>query len=341
MQGHEVESFEREVQKALNCPHALAVANGTAALHLALMACGVGEGDEVITVANTFIATVEAISMVGARPVFADVGSAGFLMDPLDVERRITPRTKAIIVVHLYGEIADIAALSAIASRHNLKLIEDACQAHGATSDGGYAGTLADVGCLSFYPTKNLGTVGEGGMVLTHNPDMAARIASLRDHGQRGRHNHVEPGFNYRLSELQASALRVLLPSLSTWNVARTRAADMYREGLRGTSVAVPDKPFSVGGHVYHLFVIRSQRRDELKAFLDSRGIGTAIHYPTPIHLQPAYSGTSYRVSLPNTECAVSEILSLPMHPLITDREIAAVCTAVRDFGGSYSREKE
>lgn len=332
VQGRENASFEEEFAAALGCEHALTVNNGTAALHLALLACGVGPGHEVITVANTFIATAEAITMVGATPVFADIDPASLTIDPADVERRITPRTRAIIAVHLYGRTARMAELTAIARRHGLRLIEDACQAHGATSDGRLAGTIGDAGVFSFYPTKNLGTVGEGGMLVTRNPAIARRATQLRDHGQDGRHRHVAPGFNYRMPELQAAALRVFLPHLGEWNAARQAAAHRYDAALRGSPIAMPD-PGPTGEHVYHLYVIRSPQRDALRAHLAARGIATAIHYPVPIHLQPAYAAAENRPgSLPETEAAVREILSLPMHPLITCEEIDTVCEAIHEF---------
>ena len=335
VQGEECAAFEREYAVRYG-GEAAAVMNGTAALHLALLACGVGPGDEVITVANTFIATVEAISMAGATPVFADIAADGFLVDPADVERKITPRTRAIIAVHLYGEVGDMAALAAVAKRHGLKLIEDACQAHGAEFEGTPAGLIGDVGCLSFYPTKNLGTIGEGGMIVTRDAGIAGRVRSLRDHGQEGRHNHVEPGFNYRMSELQAAALRVMLPCLRGWNEQRRAAAAMYRSALGGMGLALPQTTADER-HVYHLFVVRTPRREEMRLFLAARGIAAAIHYPTPIHQQPAYAFTGAK--LPHTERAVSEILSLPMHPSITAEEIDAVAEGVRAFEQSHILE--
>ena len=332
VQGHEVEAFEREFASRSGAGHALAVSNGTAALHLALLACGIGSGDEVITVANTFIATAEAISMTGATPVFADIDPETMNIDPAQLLLRVTPRTRAVIAVHLYGRLAPMAELRAICDRHGLKLIEDACQAHGAMLDGRHAGTIGDAGCLSFYPTKNLGTVGEGGMLLTDDPAIATRVASLRNHGQTGKHVHVEPGYNYRMPELQAAALRVLLPHLEQWNVARIAAADAYRQALSDTSVTTPAAS-AEGGHVFHLYVVRTRRRAGLQRFLQERGIATAIHYPTAIHLQPAYAAAgSGPGSLLQTEQAVREILSLPMHPHITPAEIAEVARAVRDF---------
>lgn len=332
VQGHEVESFEREFGATCGADQALAVNSGTAALHLALQACGIGPGDEVITVANTFIATAEAISLVGATPVFADIEEGGFNLDPADFERKITPRTRAVIVVHLYGRLAAMDRIMPIAQGHGLKVIEDACQAHGAALGGRSAGTFGDAGCFSFYPTKNVGTVGEGGMVVTSDDAIAARVASLRNHGQTERHHHVEPGYNYRMPELQAAALRVLAPRLEAWNAARVAAAGWYAEGLSGAGVELPAAGPG-GGHVYHLYVVRSRQRDTLQRFLSERGIATAIHYPTPVHLQPAYASERHGPGeLPRTEIAAGEILSLPMHPSITRQEVAAVCEAVHAF---------
>lgn len=332
VQGGEVAALEQEFAAQYGAGHALAVNSGTAALHLALQACGVCPGDEVITVANTFIATAEAVTLVGATPVFVDIEDGGFNIDPAEVERHITPRTRAILVVHLYGKVARMRELKALADTHGLKLIEDACQAHGAQLDDEPAGLIGDAGCLSFYPTKNVGTVGEGGMVLTNDDAIAARVASLRNHGQLERHNHVEPGYNYRLPELQAAALRVLLPHLDEWNEGRIRAAAWYREGLARSSVALPE-PGGEGEHVYHLYVVRHPRRDALQQFLAERGIATAIHYPVAIHLQPAYANEGRLPgSLPRTEQAVAEILSLPMHPHITRSEVDSVCAAIHEF---------
>ncbi|MFN0146205.1 MAG: DegT/DnrJ/EryC1/StrS family aminotransferase [Dehalococcoidia bacterium] len=332
VQGKETESLEAEFASQYGVRHALAINNGTAALHLALVAAGVGPGDEVITVSNTFIATVEAISQAGATPVFADIDAATMNIDPASAERHITPRTRAVIAVHLYGRLADMAALEGLCTRRGLKLIEDACQAHGAISGGQRAGTIGDAGCLSFYPTKNLGTVGEGGMLLTNDDAIAARVASLRNHGQTARHHHVEAGYNYRLPELQAAALRVFLPNLDRWNAARVKAAARYGERLSGART-VAAAPAPTGEHVYHLYVVRSAARERLQTYLGDRGIGTAIHYPTPIHLQPAYANEATpQGSLPRTEQAVREILSLPMHPSITSEEIDTVCDAILAF---------
>jgi len=336
VQGPEVEALEAEAARQYGVPFAVAVNSGTAALHLALQAQGVGPGDEVITVANTFVATAEAVSLAGATPVFADIEPGGFNIDPADVERRVTGRTRAIIAVHLYGQVAQVGPLLDVCRRHNLVLVEDACQAHGARVDGRAAGTFGAAGCLSFYPTKNVGTVGEGGMVLTGDAAVAERTRSLRNHGQAGRHEHVVPGYNYRMPELQAAALRVVAPYLEAWNEARIQAAGWYREGLAGLPLELPAEGES---HVYHLFVIRTPARDALQAALAAEGIQTAIHYPTPIHLQPAYRARGAGPgSLPRTEAAVSEILSLPMHPAITRDEVDEVCAAIRRFESTRAR---
>jgi dTDP-4-amino-4,6-dideoxygalactose transaminase len=285
----------------------------------------------VITVANTFFATVEAIFATGARPVFADILPNGHNIDPDDVQRRITARTRAIIPVHLYGEMAPMGDLMALAHKHGLRVLEDACQAHGARLNGQSAGTIGDAGCFSFYPTKNLGAVGEGGMVVTDHAATAQRIRELRDHGQAERHNHAAFGFNRRMSELQAAALRVALPHLEGWNLLRAEAARRYLRNLAATSLALPQPPTE--SSVFHLFVVEDERRDALRSHLTERGIDTAIHYPTPIHLQPAAAGLGFaRGSLPHTEERVSRILSLPFHPGITTQEIDAVTDAVLSF---------
>lgn len=328
VQGPEVEALEEEFASQYGTPFAVAVNSGTAALHLALQAHNIGAGDEVILPGNTFIATAEAVTLAGATPVFADIEPDGFNIDPDDAARRITSRTKAIIAVHLYGKLAQIDRLSDICQRHDVTLLEDACQAHGARSDGRAAGTFGGAGCLSFYPTKNVGAIGEGGMLLTADAGVAERAKSLRNHGQGLRYEHLEPGYNYRMSELQAAALRVVGRRLDEWNQARRQAADWYRAGLTGSTVLPPAPDPS---HVYHLFVVRSRARSALQNALSAAGIHTAIHYPTPVHLQQAYHGFGDGVgSLPRTEAAVSEILSLPMHPKITRDEVDAVCAAIR-----------
>lgn len=330
VQGREVAAFEDMFAPVAGCDHAVALNSGTAALHLALLAFGVGDGDEVITVANTFFATAEAISLTGATPVFVDIAHGTHLIDPVEVERTITSRTKAIIAVHLYGQMAPMDRLQQIARAHGLVLIEDAAQAHGALLDGRPAGSWGDAACFSFYPTKNLGAIGEGGAVTTKDPGVAARVRELRDHGQDAKHHHRVVGLNYRMAELQAAGLRISIGHLFNWNHSRMAAANWYREGLRGAGVELPDTPGD-RSHVYHLFVVRHPARDVLAAHLASKGIGAAVHYPVPVHRQPAYAGLAVR-RLPRTEAAVREILSLPMHPNITHDEVMEVCAAIAEF---------
>ncbi len=339
IQGAEVAAFEREFAPIAGAKHAVALNSGTAALHLALMAMDIGPGDEVITVANTFFATAEAISLAGATPVFVDIAEGSFLIDPDCVERNITPRTRAIIVVHLYGQIAPMPQLQAIAKRHKLRIIEDACQAHGAVLDSKPAGSWSDAACFSFYPTKNLGAVGEGGALVTNDDTIARRAAELRDHGQEKKHLHRSIGLNYRMAELQAAGLRVALPHVGGWNEARIAAASAYADRLLDCGLELPDIPGD-GSHVYHLFVVRSPERDALADHLRAAGIGVAIHYPVAIHQQPAYDHAGGPVSLPRTEAAVAQILSLPMHPNITAAEVDAVCDAVWEFQSIRGRNR-
>ncbi len=340
VQGPEVHALEAEARSLFGVPHAVAASSGTASLHLALEALGIGKGDEVITVANSFVATAEAILLSGATPVFVDIERCGFNIDARSAAKAITPRTKAIIAVHLYGQIADIEGLLAITRGTGVTVLEDACQAHGAALNSQFAGTLASAGCLSFYPTKNVGTIGEGGMLLAHDDGVASRAVSLRDHGQQARHHHVEPGYNYRMPELQAAALRVLLPNLREWNARRALAAAEYRRLLANSPIALPP-PAPMGEDVSHLFVVRTRQRERLQRFLTLRQIETAVHYPTPIHLQPAFSHLGYgHGALPNTERAAKEILSLPMHPLITSAEIHEVCEAIEAFDWLVSDER-
>lgn len=327
--GPEVEAFEQEFAAYCGVGHAVAVNSGTAALHLALLALGVGPGDEVITVANTFIATAEAISACGATPVFIDVDAQTDLMDPALLESAITPRTRAIIPVHLYGQVAEMEAIRAIAARHNIPVIEDACQAHGATYRGQRAGSLGAIGCFSFYPSKNLGAIGEGGMAVTDSPELAAAMRTLRDHGQSRRYYHDVVGYNYRMSALQGAALRVKLPYLDGWNARRRAHAQRYDRLLAGlpveTTVEAP-----TGESVYHLYVVRVPDRDALRAHLAASGIATGVHYPVPIHLQEAYADLGYRSgSLPVTEEHAAQIVSLPMYAELTDAQIDAVVAAI------------
>lgn len=333
--GENVQALEREFAAFCQAEHAIGVSDGTAALQLILRAMEVGPGDEVITVANTFVATVEAIVLTGATPVFVDVHPDTYLMDVAQVRSRITPRTKAILPVHLYGQMVDMVALRAIADECDLWIIEDACQAHGAECEGRRAGSLGDAAAFSFYYSKNLGAYGEGGCVTTNDGELARRVRMLRDHGAERRYYHELVGWNSRLDELQAAILRAKLPHLQRWNAQRRSHASLYETLLDGSPVITP---VTAGGncHVYHLYVVRVPRRDELRAWLQEHGVGTGIHYPVPIHLQRAYSDLGYqRGDLPVTERVADEILSLPMFPELQREQIAYVADAVRAFVGA------
>lgn len=329
--GPNVRAFEEEFSRYAGTRECIGVSDGTTALHLALLACDIGPGDEVITVSNTFFATVEAIALAGARPVFVDVDPDSFLIDVQAVERAITPRTRAILPVHLYGRMADMTALTALGRRYGLRVIEDACQAHGARRDGQMAGTVGDVGCFSFYFSKNLGAYGEAGGIVTNDPDLARRIRLLRDHGSERRYHHQALGTNGRLDELQAAVLRIKLPYLDAWNEARRRHAARYSAVLQGLPITLPLMPGT--DHVCHLYVIRSDERDALREQLEQLGIHAGIHYPVPCHLQPACAPFSSGIgSLPVTESMAREILSLPMFPELTDDEIVYTAEAIFTF---------
>lgn len=327
--GPEAESLEREFAAFCGANHAVAVNNGTAALHLALMAANIGAGDEVITAANTFIATVEAISAVGATPVLVDAQTDTYLIDPDAVRAAITPRTRAIIPVHLYGLVCDMDAIVSIARDHRLTVIEDACQAHGATYRGARAGAIGDFGCFSLYPAKNLGTIGEGGLVTTNNANAAERMRVLRSHGEIRRYEHVEPGWNLRLSEILAAATRVQLRHLAEWNERRRNVAGWYAEALRDLPLQLPMQP-DERSHVFHLYVVQTDNRDGVRAALAEAGVGTAVHYPTPVHQQAAYR--SLRIApgaLPVAEAAAPRLLSLPMYPEMTHEHVSIVAEAL------------
>jgi dTDP-4-amino-4,6-dideoxygalactose transaminase len=333
--GPEVEAFEEEFAAFCGVKYCVALNSGTAALHLALVALGVKPDDEVITVSNTFIATAEAISAAGATPVFIDIDPDTYLMDPALLEAGITPRTRAIIPVHLFGQVADMDAIMAVADRHGIPVIEDACQAHGATYKGARAGSLGAIGCFSFYPSKNLGTVGEGGAAITDSAEVAAAMRSLRDHGQYRRYYHDVVGYNYRMGAIQGAALRVKLPYLADWNRQRRARAQEYDRLLAELPVTTPFEA-SYGESVYHLYVIRAEDRDGLRAYLEARGIATGIHYPVPIHLQEAYAGLGYGLhSLPVTESRTQQIVSLPMYAELTTGQVQTVVDAIEEFSSS------
>jgi len=330
--GENVRAFEEEFARYCGVKYAVGVGSGLEALHLALLALGVGEGDEVITVPFTAVATTLAISFAGAKPVFVDVEPDTCLMDATKIREHITPRTKAIIPVHLYGQCADMDAINSIAREKGLKVIEDAAQAHGAMYRGKRAGALGDVGCFSFYPSKNLGAYGEAGMVTTNDESVAERVRMLRNYGQSDRYHHKLKGYNSRLDELQAAVLRVKLRHLDEWNEERRELARRYNEALTDCGVGLPVEREG-RRHVFHLYVIRSPQRDALREYLRERQIGTQIHYPIPVHLQEAYKELGLRRGcFPVSERLADEVLSIPLFPELSESEVSAVIDAVRGF---------
>jgi len=333
--GPEVAAFEREWAHFTHVPHAVGVGSGTDALHLILRAIGIGAGDEVITVANTFIATAEAISYAGAKPVLVDCRIEDYLIDPAAVAAAVTTRTRAIIPVHLYGQPADMASLAAIAQKNGLALIEDAAQAHGASlADGRPCGSLGLAAAFSFYPIKNLGAFGDGGAVTTSNEPLANQIRLLRNWGSVVKYHHEVQGFNSRLDTIQAAILSVKLRRLAAWNDARRAAAGWYRSALSGCpGVALPSEAPWTGRHAYHLFVVRvlERDRDTVARALADRGVQTVVHYPVPIHLQKAYAELGLRKgAFPSAEAASRSILSLPMFPEITQAQVGHVADSLR-----------
>jgi len=329
--GEPVERFERSFAGYCGAEHAIAVNSGTSALHLALLAVGIGPGDEVITSPLTFVATVAAILYAGARPVFVDVDPHSWTMDPERIEAAITPRSKAVLPVHFHGRLTDMAAIARISRHHGLAVIEDAAQAHGAERDGVRAGRFGDIGCFSFYPGKNLGAAGEGGAVTTSDPALAERIRSLRDWGQEGRYNHVHQGFNYRMDAIQGAVLGVKLSRLDGWNAARRHIANTYNSALVG-DIVLPAGPFGAD-HACHVYAVRVRDRDALRAALDQAGIMTNIHYPRPVHLQPAYAGLGYGPGdFPVSEAFARETLSFPLYPELAARDVARVIETVNDL---------
>jgi dTDP-4-amino-4,6-dideoxygalactose transaminase len=335
--GPNTAAFESEFAAYCGARECVAVGNGTDALHLALRAAGVGPGDEVITVAHTFFATAEAIWMAGARPVFVDIDPQTFTMDARQLEKGISARTKAILPVHLYGQMADLQPILDVAARHGLVVIEDAAQAHGATYHGRRAGSIGHLGCFSFYYSKNLGAYGEAGAVTTSDPELAQRLRLLRDHGSEVRYQHTTFGFNSRMDEIQAAILRLKLRHLDAWNAQRRQHAASYDDGLRGSGIE-PARLVTDGSHVYYVYVVRSGDRDALRARLAERDIQTGIHFPVPIHLQPAAESLGYAAGdLPHPEQAAREVLSLPMYPELTREQIACVAEAVRSARPSHA----
>ena len=328
--GPKTRAFEQQFAEYCACRYGVGVSSGTEALVLALRACDIGAGDEVITVSNTFIATVEAIALVGARPVFVDVDPQTYLMDWRQLEAVYTERTRAILPVHLYGHAAEMGPILEFARARGLRVIEDASQAHGATYEGQRVGSFGDIGCFSLYYSKNLGAFGEAGICTTSDPVLAEKLCMLRDHGSRVRYHHELIGGNYRLDELQAAVLLLKMPYLEQWNQARQAHAQFYTQQLREVVAQVP-KVRSWGTHVYCYYVIQVEQRDAFRKALEEAGIGTNVHYPVPIHLQPACAGYGYtRGRLPVTEQAAERIVSLPMYPELTEEQLYLVVETVK-----------
>jgi dTDP-4-amino-4,6-dideoxygalactose transaminase len=327
--GSEVAALENEFANYCGAGHGIAVNSGTSALHLALLAAGIGAGHEVITVPFTFIATVAAIIYTGARPIFVDIDPRSYTMDVTQIERVITERTKAILPVHLYGQPADLHPILEIAQRNNLVVIEDAAQAHGAEYKGRRVGPIGDLGCFSFYPTKNLGACGEGGMVVTNRPEYDQTIRLLRDWGQEKKYYPVLKGYNYRMEGLQGAILRVKLRHLETWTEARRAHAARYDALLAGSGVQTP-QAMAYARHVYHVYAIRTAARAIVQRSLTAQGIQSAVHYPYPIHLLPAYSDLGYREGdFPQAEKMSAEQLSLPMYPELSEEAVSQVASAL------------
>jgi len=327
--GPEVSAFETEFAEACGAAHAVGVGTGTDAIALILRGLGIGPGDEVITTPLSAAYTALAVMMAGARPVFADIDAERLTLDPAAVESAVTSRTRAIVPVHLYGQPADMNALAAIASRHGVALIEDACQAHLGTAEGRPVGTIGVAGAFSFYPTKNLGALGDGGAIVTNDAALAGRLKRLRNGGQSDRYHHVEFGINSRLDEMQAAILRARLPYLAQWTSTRRALAKAYRDALVDAPVRVP-REFDPG-HVYHLFVVRTPQRERLRQHLAADGIETLVHYPVPIPRQPAL-GSQNPAECPAANDACDEVLSLPLHPGLATSDIATVATSLCRF---------
>jgi dTDP-4-amino-4,6-dideoxygalactose transaminase len=331
--GREGIALEEEIAKLSGVAHGVGLASGTDALILSLRACGVQAGDEVLLPPFTFVATGSAVSALGAKPVFADIRPDTYNIDPSELERRVTPRTRAIVVVHLYGLAADMDPIMAFAQSRNLPVIEDNAQGIGAFYKGRPTGSIGDAACISFYPTKNLGAYGDAGMVVTSSPQIAERVRTLRNHGQTAKYLSTEPGWNSRLDEMQAAILRVKLRHLSSWQRARQSNAAEYTRLLNQIPGVMP--PVTPDGfeHVFHQYTIRMERRDALQQFLSARKIGSTVYYPFPLHLQPLYAWLGHKLGdFPHAERAAQEVLSLPMYPELRKEQIARVVDAIAEF---------
>ncbi len=331
--GKALHEFQDAFGRYCGARHGIGVSSGTSALHLALDACGVRPGDEVVTVPNTFIATTEAITQAGATIRFVDADPESFCLDPARLEAAITSKTKVVMPVHLFGQTAEIDPIAAIARPRGIRIVEDAAQAHGAEYKGRRAGTLGDIAGFSFYPGKNLGAYGDGGFVTTDDDTMATRVRLLLDHGRTTKYEHIAEGYNYRLDALQAAILSVKLRHLDAWTESRRRVAKAYDERLAGIDGLRLPVEQANRRHVYHIYALRTDRRDALKSHLETRGIAAGVHYPIPLHLQPAYRHLAIpKGSFPVAERLAETFLSLPMYPEMGEPEIDAVCSAVRGF---------
>jgi dTDP-4-amino-4,6-dideoxygalactose transaminase len=331
--GREGAAFEQEIAQLCGVSHAVGLASGTDALILALRACGVRPGDEVLLPSFTFVATGSAVSALGAKPVFANIRPDTYNLDPAELERRVTPHTSALVVVHLYGLPADMDPIRAFAKSRHLPVIEDNAQAIGASYKGIRTGALGDAACFSFYPTKNLGAYGDAGLVTTNSPELAARIRTLRNHGQTGKYLSTEPGLNSRVDEIQAAILRVKLRHLSNWQRARQANAAEYTRLLNQIPGVMPPSAPEGFEHVFHQYTIRVEQRDALQQFLSERKIGSTIYYPYPLHLQPLYASLGHKPGdFPHSERAAQEVLSLPMYPELRKDQIARVVEAIAEF---------
>ena len=330
--GPEVSGLEEEVARYSQCAHGIGCASGTDALLLSLWALGVGPGDEVITSAYSFFASAGTIANNGATPVFVDIDPRTYNLDPHRLEAAFTPRTKAVVPVHLYGQCADMTTIRAICDQRRVFLIEDAAQAIGSEWEGKRAGSMSDYGCFSFFPSKNLGGAGDGGMIVTQNPEYAERVRLLREHGSKPKYYHSLVGTNSRLDALQAAILRVKLRHLDRWSEARARNAALYDQRLEGSHVGRPHRD-PRGRHIYNQYVIRVPKRDELRRHLTDRGVGTEIYYPVPLHLQKCFAMLGGKPGdLPHAEAAAAETLALPIYPELSEEQIRYVATCVREF---------
>ena len=330
--GPDVAQFEKDFAKYCGAEHCVAFNSGTSAEHVGLMLLGVGQGDEVITTPHTFVATSWAISYVGAKPVYVDIDDSTMNLDPTLIEQAITPRTKAVLPVHLYGQPFDVDGIREVCKKHKLPLMEDACQAHGAKFKGKVVGTLGEVSCFSFYPGKNLGAFGEGGTLVTNNAEFAKRARSLREHGSTVRYYHDEVGFNYRMEGIQGAVLGIKLKHLPKWTAERQRVAKRYLELLKNTPLQLPHEA-SFAESVWHCFVVRHPRREELKKHLEENGVSAALHYPLPLHLQKCYASLGHKAGdFPNAEKSASQCLSLPIYPELTDAQIQRVVDVIKAF---------